>query len=72
MTDVDHGSNKALSGAFLQLLGGVLLATAMFIGFSEGRAGTFSLGVGSLAAMYFIVSGSVRLVIGVMTRRANG
>lgn len=71
MTDVDHGSGKALAGAFLQLLGGLLLATAMFIGFRDARTGTFSLSIGSLAALYFMVSGSVRLVVGVLTRRAN-
>lgn len=67
----DHGSNKALTGAALQLAGGLLLSGGMYAGFVAGSVSTFGVGVGFLAGIYFIISGSVRVYIGVLTRRAK-
>lgn len=72
MSFEDHGSTKAISGAALQLAGGLLIGTAICFAYLDGVRNPLSIGLGGLAAMYFTVSGGVRIYVGVMTRRANG
>ena len=72
MTTEDHGSNKAIGGAALQLVGGTLIVTAMYYGYLDGLRNPISIGLGVIIGGYFFISGSVRIVIGVLTRRANG
>lgn len=67
----DYGSSRALSGAALQLVGGILIGTAIWLGAMEGMRSPITIGLGGLAALYFVVSGSVHLVIGALTRRAR-
>ena len=70
MTFEDHGSTKALGGAVLQLVGGLLIGTALTLGYLDGLRNPLSLGLGGFAALYFVVSGCVRIWVGVLTRRA--
>lgn len=72
MANEDHGSGKALGGAALQLAGGLLILSGMLFGYLDGLRHPISLGLGGLAGMYFVVSGSVRVVLGWLTRRADG
>ena len=69
--ELDHGSGKALGGALLQLVGGILIGCAMWFGYVGGRVTTFGAGIGIFAGMYFVISGGVRLYIGYATRRAS-
>ena len=68
MTD-DHGSNKAIGGAALQLVGGLL--TAIYFGYLDGLRNPISIGLGVIIGGYFVISGSVRVVVGYLTRRAG-
>ena len=71
MTFEDHGSTRALGGAALQLVGGLLSGTALVFGYLDGLRNPISLSLGSVAALYFTVSGAVRLWVGALTRRAG-
>lgn len=68
----DHGSTKALAGAGLQLFGGLLIVTAIYYGYLDGLRNPISIGLGAVIGGYFAISGVVRLVIGFLTRRAEG
>jgi hypothetical protein len=72
MTTDDHGSNKAIGGAALQLVGGSLIVTAIYFGYLDGLRNPISIGLGVAIGGYFMISGSVRVAIGYLTRRANG
>ena len=72
MSFEDHGSTKAISGAVLQLVGGLLIAIAIYFAYLDGVRNPVSIGLGGLAAMYFTVSGGVRVYVGIVTRRALG
>ena len=70
MTD-DHGSSKALGGAALQFMGGLLIVVAIYFGYLDGLRNPISIGLGVLIGGYFVISGAVRLAIGYLTRRAQ-
>ncbi len=72
MSFEDHGSTKAISGAALQLVGGLLIATALYFAYLDGVRSPISIGLGGLAALYFTVSGGVRVYVGIVTRRSGG
>ncbi len=72
MTTEDHGSNKAIGGAALQLLGGALIVTAIYFGYLDGLRNPISIGLGVATGGYFMISGGVRLAVGYLTRRARG
>jgi len=71
MTTDDHGSNKAIGGATLQLVGGLLIVTAIYFGYLDGLRNPISIGLGVIIGGYFIISGAVRVSIGYLTRRAQ-
>ncbi len=71
VTFEDHGSTRALGGAVLQLIGGLLIGAALVFGYLDGLRNPISLGLGGFAALYFVVSGGVRLWVGALTRRAD-
>ena len=70
MTD-DHGSSKALGGAALQFVGGLLIVVAIYFGYLDGLRNPISIGLGVIIGGYFVISGAVRLAIGYLTRRAQ-
>lgn len=70
MTSKDPGSTKAIAGAALQLVGGALIGTAIYFGYLDGLRNPLSLGLGIISAGYFVVSGVIRVALGVLTRRA--
>ena len=71
MTKDDPGSGKAIGGAALQLIGGLLIATAIYFAYLDGLRHPLSLGLGIVAGGYFVVSGAIRVALGVLTRRAR-
>lgn len=71
MTTEDHGSNKAIGGATLQLVGGSLIVTAIYFGYLDGLRNPISIGLGAAIGGYFIISGCVRVSLGILTRRAR-
>ena len=71
MSDFDHGSNRALGSALLQLLGGALICAALYLGYRDGLRSQGGLLLGGVAGVYFLVSGGVRLGVAVLTRRAR-
>ena len=71
MSDYDHGTNKALGSSVLQLVGGVLISSALFLGYQDGMRSQLGLLLGGAAGLYFVVSGGVRLGVAVLTRRAR-
>lgn len=68
----DHGSNKAMAGAALQLVGGMLIVSAIYFGYQGGLDNPISIGLGVIVGGYFVISGVVRLAVGYLTRRAQG
>ena len=71
LMEEDHGSTRSFASALLQLVGGVLIGSAIVLARADGIDNPMSIGFGGLAALYFTVSGSVRLVLAVLTRRAQ-
>ena len=71
MTTEDHGAGKAIGGAALQLVGGLLIVSAMYFAYLDGLRNPISIGLGIIIGGYFIISGSVRVAVGVLTRRAD-
>jgi len=69
MTTDDHGSNKAIGGAALQLVGGLLIVTAIYFGYLDGLRNPISIGLG--AVNNFIVYLGIMLLLGVCLTAAQ-
>lgn len=71
MSGEDYGSNRALGSAALQLVGGVLIGGGTWFGYLDGMRQPLALALGTVAAGYFVIAGAVRVMVGILTRRAR-
>ena len=67
----DYGSNRAMGSAALLLVGGMLITAGTWFGYQDGLRHPIALLLGILSGGYFLISGTVRVIVGVLTRRGE-
>jgi hypothetical protein len=71
MTDEDYGSGRALGSAVLLMAAGILISAGTWFGYQDGLRQPPVLIIGVVVGGYFLVAGSVRVAVGLLTRRAG-
>ena len=71
MSTEDYGSRRSLSSAALMLVGGVLISLGTWYGYQDGLRQPITIVLGVTAGGYFVIAGSVRVAVGILTRRAR-
>lgn len=60
-----------MGSASLLLVAGALIAAGTWFGYQDGLRHPAAIAGGVMAGGYFLVAGSVRVAVGVLTRRAR-
>lgn len=71
MSTEDYGSSRSLFAAGLMLVGGIAITTGVWMGYQEGIRSPATLMLGVVGGGYFLIAGSVRIVVGLLARRAQ-
>lgn len=71
MSTEDYGSSRSLFAAVLMLIGGIAITTGVWMGYQEGIRQPATLMLGVVGGGYFLIAGSVRVVVGLLTRRSQ-
>ena len=71
MSTEDYGSSRSLFAAVLMLVGGIAITIGVWMGYQEGIRHPATLMLGVVGGGYFLIAGSVRVVVGLLARRAQ-
>lgn len=71
MSEEDYGSNRSMGSAALFLIAGILIAVGTWFGYQDGVRQPPMLIVGVVGGGYLLISGAVRVAVGILTRRAG-
>jgi hypothetical protein len=71
MSYEDYGSPRSLFAACLMFVGGIAISTGVWMAYQEGVRAPATLMFGVIGGGYFLIAGSVRIVVGLLARRSG-